>query len=491
MRATAWQRGPRSGPRPLVGGFLLIALGILFLLGNLVMPAGSLLFVGLGLAFVAARIVTGSYGHAVPAGVLLGFGTFVLLRQAGWLSSEESTWLFVLLGLGFIAVYVLGWRASAIWPLFPATALIGLGLTTLGWDSVLPIDSLSSLAAFASLWPIVLALAGLWLLVRDRLAPPARRLLLLASSGLLALLVVVGVAGALAVAASAIDRNVGRNLGFSLNGRGPNDVTVNGGSLSETVTLEAPIGTGGTFRLLSSNGRTTIRGGTGSSIRVVATSRYWASGRAPQVRLTPEESGVKLDAVQSERGLLGRSGRVDYVVEIPANVNVEAQIGSGDVELASLAGALRIQVGSGDASLTNVSGPVEIHTWFGDVILANVSGELRVVTGSGSLRGAGLTNARELHTGSGDIVVSGTFKEDGRIQTGSGNVTVRFAPASSARLDVATASGELKIPAGALEERAGDRHRVTGRLGAGAGSLIIQTQSGDVTLAAEAPVYRP
>src|SRR5262245_28663859 len=55
---------------------ILIALGTVFLIGNYVANLGSLLFLALGVAFLVARVVQREYGFAVPAGILLGFGTF-------------------------------------------------------------------------------------------------------------------------------------------------------------------------------------------------------------------------------------------------------------------------------------------------------------------------------------------------------------------------------------------------------------------------------
>src|SRR3712207_2699678 len=72
----------RGRPGTIVGGLILVALGLVFLAGNLVPTPGAVLFLGLGGAFLLARVATGVYGFAVPAGVLLGFGTFVGLTES-------------------------------------------------------------------------------------------------------------------------------------------------------------------------------------------------------------------------------------------------------------------------------------------------------------------------------------------------------------------------------------------------------------------------
>src|SRR6266852_5836066 len=125
----AYQRGS-----PMSRSFLplaLITLGVVFLLGNLVPERGrgGLIVAGLGAAFLIGRLTTGRYGYAVPAGILLGVGTYVTLHDLESFQAVRGGGLFfVLLGLGFALVYLIGLRPGAVWPLFPASVLIGLGL---------------------------------------------------------------------------------------------------------------------------------------------------------------------------------------------------------------------------------------------------------------------------------------------------------------------------------------------------------------------------
>ena len=83
----------------------------------------------------------------MPAGILAGFGGYVALEEAGALPSHGGGWFFILLGLGFLAVYVIGFRPAAIWPFFPAAALIGFGALIEGMVSAWPLASLAWVAA--------------------------------------------------------------------------------------------------------------------------------------------------------------------------------------------------------------------------------------------------------------------------------------------------------------------------------------------------------
>lgn len=378
----SWRRGSDAGR--LLPALILIGLGILFFAGNFVPIDGSLLFLGLGLAFFIGRIITRNYGLAVPAGILLGFGSYVALDDANLLPTSDDGWFFVLLGLGFLAVYLIGLRPTAVWPLFPAAILSVFGLILLG------VVDLSRLAQFAWLvvyWPLILVVVGLWLLVRDRL--PRRLRQPLAAVGVMALILYGALAVSATVAAGArpIGADLGRvQIGLPLSGTPPS---------METIDLAAPIAPGETLRVVNTSGFTSIQPGSGDEVRVVATKHFWSSDQQPDVRLTPVDGVLTLEATPSNRSLFGSAPYVDYAIEVPANAAVNTNSTSGDIEIVGLATAVQANASSGKIRLTDLSGSVTARTSSGDVVLTNVSGELRINTSSGDVEGSSITAARD------------------------------------------------------------------------------------------------
>jgi hypothetical protein len=169
------------------------------LVGNLLGAGGAALFLGLAAAFAVARFATGRYGFAVPAGVLLGFGGFVLASEGRLLGGDTGPWFFSFLGAGFLAVYLIGLRPAEAWPLVPAAVLTGFGAWLSGGLRLEPVREYAWLAGY---WPGVLVVVGLWLLARDRLPPPARGalgFLVVAALVLYGLVVVAATAGPAAV----------------------------------------------------------------------------------------------------------------------------------------------------------------------------------------------------------------------------------------------------------------------------------------------------
>ncbi len=193
--------------RPFVP-LLLITLGLALFLGNFAPERvrAGLVLLGIGAAFVAARVASGRYGYAVPGGVLLALGAFALLeaaRPSGAPARETRSLFFVVLGFGFLAVYALGARPWAVWPLFPGLVLLAVGLALGASAYTWP---LAPFAWIGSYWPVVLVLVGVWLLFHDRVPRRLRR-------PITAVGVVLIVAYALVAAMAAVGTGVGRFAG--------------------------------------------------------------------------------------------------------------------------------------------------------------------------------------------------------------------------------------------------------------------------------------
>ncbi|MBV9354986.1 MAG: hypothetical protein JO023_05610 [Chloroflexi bacterium] len=175
---------------------VLITFGCVLLLMNLLPPQArtAALLLGLGVGFLLARLLSGAYGLAVPAGVLLGLGAFSGVEALRPIESRGGVF-FLCLGLGFASIYVIGARPHALWPLLPAALLIVVALLFFGLSVA---AALAPWAWLVNIWPLLLVVLGLWLMLRDRLPMSAQRPL-----AALAVLVLVGYA--LLVAAALVD----------------------------------------------------------------------------------------------------------------------------------------------------------------------------------------------------------------------------------------------------------------------------------------------
>ena len=153
-----------------VAGALLITIGVLLLIVQWVGAdlGGLLVLPGIGLVFLVAGLVSRRAGYMVPAGILLGLGTGVLLGTRVFEdASDNATAGIIVLGLGagFILVMILSAmtaEGSHWWPLIPGGILSLIGVALLiGEETARALGNVLQLA-----WPLGLIALGAWFLFR-------------------------------------------------------------------------------------------------------------------------------------------------------------------------------------------------------------------------------------------------------------------------------------------------------------------------------------
>ena len=182
--------------------------------------------------------------------------------------------------------------------------------------------------------------------------------------------------------------------------------------------------------------------------------------------------------------LTSRSGDME-ARSVRAASEASFESSSGDVRVLQVgASRLHLRTQSGQASLTDAQAEqVHVETVSGDAVLHGVSGTLTVKTISGDVNAAAADSpAISLVTVSGDAhwAMPGTFAGAFAGTTVSGDLHLILPPGSDARIEMNTTSGTLSLlpVAGAVTT---ERH-AAGTLGAGTGSVRLQSVSGDLTV---------
>ncbi|MEU5941846.1 DUF4097 family beta strand repeat-containing protein [Micromonospora sp. NPDC047548] len=141
---------------------------------------------------------------------------------------------------------------------------------------------------------------------------------------------------------------------------------------------------------------------------------------------------------------------VDYFVQLPANVAIQAETSSGDVSVDGLTGRIKLDVVSGDVEVKADSTAVDVHATSGAVTVSNGASGASIETVSGEIR-AEFTAA------------PGTV----RARSTSGDVTIHLpAPADGYRLDIKSVSGDQDVSLPSAPT--GDR------------TITVETVSGDI-----------
>lgn len=206
--------------------------------------------------------------------------------------------------------------------------------------------------------------------------------------------------------------------------------------------------------------------------------------------------GARLKVVESVGGIRGSNLNGDLYLDTGSgSIKVDgaagelvADTGSGDVELHQIAGNTKADTGSGDIVIDGIAADkLAVDTGSGDVTVSNATlRELWADTGSG---GIAVDHARletfRADTGSGDVTIAGDL-ESARsmdIDTGSGGVEIYGGPAFEFDLTTDVGSGEVDVRYADAELRR-NRHEVIGaRRGSGQTRILVDTGSGDVTVA--------
>lgn len=166
-----------------------------------------------------------------------------------------------------------------------------------------------------------------------------------------------------------------------------------------------------------------------------------------------------------------------------------ANAASGDVKASNIEGGrVECKSVSGDATLEKAGqqNPVDIivESVSGNATLLEAGGSISVKAVSGDVKAENLVATRlQAQTVSGDVTLKlkEAFSSTMQVNTVSGDVTIGLMEGSNVRLSLATTSGDLKTDFEAQDVNAGET-LWTGVLGTGAGTLNVQTISGDVNI---------
>lgn len=179
----------------------------------------------------------------------------------------------------------------------------------------------------------------------------------------------------------------------------------------------------------ASAGSLVVRGGAGGAIRATGTACASAAGDLDDIRLESSRSGdrVVIRAVMPEGSWSfgwNHQRRLDFTVELPRNLAVVIDDGSGSIEVHDVA-AVEIEDGSGSIDVAGVAGAVSIDDGSGDIDIED-AGSVRITDGSGSIdvrtiRGAVVID----EDGSGGIEIADVAGNVTVDEDGSGSIAVR------------------------------------------------------------------
>ncbi|MET7294475.1 DUF4097 family beta strand repeat-containing protein [Streptomyces griseoloalbus] len=171
---------------------------------------------------------------------------------------------------------------------------------------------------------------------------------------------------------------------------------------------------------------------------------------------------------------------------VPAQTRVEVGVVGAGAVVSGIRGPAVLKGVAGDTALVALSGPVRADTVSGNVEAQSVTGDLRFASVSGDLTvvdGSGSSVRADTVSGSMIVDLDPDGPTDVRLSSISGEIAVRLPDPADAEVEANTASGAISNAFDDLRVQGQwGAHKLTGRLGAGSGTLRATTVSGSIAL---------
>lgn len=261
--------------------------------------------------------------------------------------------------------------------------------------------------------------------------------------------------------------------------------------------------------------------------RAQASNIGWSKSTEFKVDFRQDGDTIYVIGHEPKRASIGisayREHEYIYTIQAPSYLGLRLEGEDGNVEIRGWRGAIALDIEDGDVELTDIDSPrTEILLEDGDLVIDGIRGEVEVnnedgdieisdceiesgqiVTEDGDVeidrcRGSfGLNlsdgdadlrqiSARDLEIRTEDGTVSlSLLPSDGldlNVRSGDGDVVLDLDPAISAQFELETRDGRIKVNATDVANLAQERRNVSGRLGAGEGSIFVRTGDGSITL---------
>ena len=253
-----------------------------------------------------------------------------------------------------------------------------------------------------------------------------------------------------------------------------------------TLTVTGPVALAVSIR----SGRVRIRRGEEGCVAVRAVLRAQPSVFAwihPQgeVHHVAEDPPVRQEGNTIEIGDMAdrwllRRIHVVIDVAVPAQTRVRALSDSGDIRIEGIAGPVDCESDSGEIDISGIASQVSATTDSGAIQIREVGGPVDAETDSGDIQVLAIAGGIDAHSDSSNIHLSQTVAAPIYVQSDSGRVSLKLAPAGGYTFRLRTDDGRVDCPE---MVRTSSSHKETEGVVRGGGSIVaIETDSGDIDI---------
>jgi DUF4097 and DUF4098 domain-containing protein YvlB len=162
------------------------------------------------------------------------------------------------------------------------------------------------------------------------------------------------------------------------------------------------------------------------------------------------------------------SHRVDILIQMPREGNVNLRTGDGKIELEGLKGSMDLHTGDGSERVERIDGKLHATTGDGHIEANGRFDELEVKTGDGRV---------DVRAGTGSSLAAGW-----RLETGDGSVSLEVPGDLAADVDLRTSDGHIDLEMPVTTSGNLRQNEIHGKLNGGGNPLTIRTGDGSIHL---------
>ncbi len=154
-----------------------------------------------------------------------------------------------------------------------------------------------------------------------------------------------------------------------------------------------------------------------------------------------------------------------WTIEIPGKTEIDANTGTGDLEISGVTVEMKGNTGTGDVDISATSGELDMNSGTGDIDLADCNGEFKLNSGTGSVMIKKSKGDFKANSGTGDVkAVEITVEDDADFNSGTGDVEVTQPTGENFDMSLNSGTGDAVlnlngIPPSGFYELVADKRR--------------------------------
>jgi hypothetical protein len=233
-------------------------------------------------------------------------------------------------------------------------------------------------------------------------------------------------------------------------------------SFSQAIVIEKEftVAKGGTLDLRTDIGALDIRTHDKETVELEV---YVKGEREKEFEVTYKVSGDDLD-VRGEINKRRNGLRVEFVVTVPEQYDLNLQTSGGSISVSDLEGDIDAKTSGGSINIGDVQGDVELHTSGGSISTDNIYGEIDAHTSGGSV----------------NVRFAEQITKDASLSTSGGSITAYLPRDIKVDLDASTSGGHVRTDFN-VDGRI-KKNRVKGSINGGGPKLSLRTSGGSVKI---------